>query len=233
MIVTMRSELFSTRSPSELSKPPRTIILQEAGIDNPNSSCQHSIPMTHPFSLVTTAGFLCPPFLLFIQQASVEGPNHVPRTVLGPLWYIRHILTTSIESFLFSQGLRSFPIVQTELRHPHSSPPPCHRNIEKCSWQTAVGSLTWMIGQLHSTYRILLNGQLSWLELLSAALRCFPWYPPQPLYFHSFCRHYYLSLCWIFWNANSITTPKGPELVLMNPINPARCWDIIAGNYLV
>jgi hypothetical protein len=98
--------------------------------------------MTHPFSLVTTAGFLCPPFLLFIQQASVEGPNHVPRTVLGPLWYIRHILTTSIESFLFSQGLRSFPIVQTELRHPHSSPPPCHRNIEKCSWQTAVGSLT-------------------------------------------------------------------------------------------
>lgn len=132
-----------------------------------------------------------------------------------------------IISFFFFQGLCYFPIVQTELRHPHSSPPPCHRNIEKCSWQTAGRSLTWMSGQLQSTYRIELNDQLSWSELLSAALRCFPWCPPQSLYFHSFCRHYYLPLCWILWNANSITTPKGPELVLMNPINPARCWDIL------
>lgn len=127
---------------------------------------------------------LCvPSFLLFVQQASVEGPPCVVNGTGSTLVQKAH---SSCFCWILSFKHYSLPTVQTELRDldppsPLLDPSPCQRNIGKCSWQTAGRSHSWMSGQHQNTSRTLLDSQLSWSELPPAALCGYPSCPPHSL----------------------------------------------------
>lgn len=102
MIVTMKSGPFTTRTT-------RTIILQEAGLDNPNLGCRHSIPMTHPFSSVPTAGFMWPCIPSFHSAGICWGTPPCAKDCSGSILVHKAYSSASFESFLFPKHSPLFP----------------------------------------------------------------------------------------------------------------------------